>query len=200
MNCTNCGAPTELFERRRYAFCQYCGAFHFLDAPAIDGLQVLARRKDARACRVCRGPLARAVLDAVNAVDYCERCRGVLLTRQSFAQVVAQRRAWATGPSTTPLPLDPRELERVIVCPACDTQMDVHPYYGPGNVVIDTCGTCDLVWLDFGELKQIVDAPGRDRGTGQPAPTRISRPRLDEAELEEPRLGISLHDLLDLFD
>jgi hypothetical protein len=42
--------------------------------------------------------------------------------------------------------------------------MDVHPYFGPGNVIIDTCGTCDLVWLDFGELKQIEDAPGQDRG------------------------------------
>jgi hypothetical protein len=31
-------------------------------------------------------------------------------------------------------------------------------------VIIDTCATCDLVWLDFGELKQIEDAPGQDRG------------------------------------
>ena len=43
--------------------------------------------------------------------------------------------------------------------------MTTHPYYGPGNVVIDSCEPCDLVWLDFGELKQIVDAPGKDRGT-----------------------------------
>ena len=43
--------------------------------------------------------------------------------------------------------------------------MDTHPYYGPGNVVIDSCDRCELVWLDFGELKQIVDAPGQDRGT-----------------------------------
>jgi hypothetical protein len=42
--------------------------------------------------------------------------------------------------------------------------MDVHPYFGPGNVIIDTCGKCDLVWLDFGELKQIEEAPGQDRG------------------------------------
>ena len=42
--------------------------------------------------------------------------------------------------------------------------MDVHPYYGPGNVIIDTCGKCHLVWLDFGELKQIGDVPGQDRG------------------------------------
>jgi hypothetical protein len=45
--------------------------------------------------------------------------------------------------------------------------MATHPYYGPGNVVIDSCESCDLLWLDFGELKQIVDAPGKDRGTRQ---------------------------------
>jgi hypothetical protein len=43
--------------------------------------------------------------------------------------------------------------------------MATHPYYGPGNVVIDSCASCELVWLDFGELEQIVKAPGKDRGT-----------------------------------
>jgi Zn-finger nucleic acid-binding protein len=46
--------------------------------------------------------------------------------------------------------------------------METHPYYGPGNVIIDSCGECDLVWLDFGELKQISDAPGGDRGVRKP--------------------------------
>jgi Zn-finger nucleic acid-binding protein len=41
--------------------------------------------------------------------------------------------------------------------------MDVHPYYGPGNVVIDTCIDCRVLWLDHGELRKIRDAPGRDR-------------------------------------
>jgi Zn-finger nucleic acid-binding protein len=41
--------------------------------------------------------------------------------------------------------------------------MDVHPYYGPGNAVIDTCGRCALIWLDHGELKVIVTAPERGR-------------------------------------
>jgi Zn-finger nucleic acid-binding protein len=30
-------------------------------------------------------------------------------------------------------------------------------------MVIDTCETCDLVWLDAGELKRAIDAPGPDR-------------------------------------
>ena len=51
--------------------------------------------------------------------------------------------------------------------------MSTHPYFGPGNVVIDNCEACELVWLDFGELKQIVDAPGKDRGTREmPRPVK----------------------------
>jgi Zn-finger nucleic acid-binding protein len=51
-------------------------------------------------------------------------------------------------------------------------RLETHPYYGPGNVVIDSCAACDVIWLDFGELKQIVDAPGRDRGSRQLPPVR----------------------------
>ena len=51
--------------------------------------------------------------------------------------------------------------------------MLTHPYYGPGNVTIDSCEGCELVWLDFGELRQIVDAPGKDRGTKEmPRPVK----------------------------
>jgi Zn-finger nucleic acid-binding protein len=42
--------------------------------------------------------------------------------------------------------------------------MDTHPYCGPGNIVIDSCNHCNVVWLDRGELGQVVNAPGRDRG------------------------------------
>jgi Zn-finger nucleic acid-binding protein len=30
---------------------------------------------------------------------------------------------------------------------------------------MDRCVSCDVVWLDYGELKRIVDAPGVDRGS-----------------------------------
>jgi len=36
-------------------------------------------------------------------------------------------------------------------------------YYGPGNIIIDTCPVCDLVWLDAGEFNRAADAPGQDR-------------------------------------
>ena len=46
-----------------------------------------------------------------------------------------------------------------IDCPQCHRRMDTHLYGGPGNVVIDSCEECSLIWLDRGELMHIVHAP-----------------------------------------
>ncbi len=40
--------------------------------------------------------------------------------------------------------------------------MDTHSYAGPGNVIVDSCGTCFLIWLDRGELTRIAHAPDED--------------------------------------
>lgn len=152
----------ELFERRRYYACPYCSTFHFIETAVVDGVEVLGR--DDAPCPVCSAPLAKAMLDNVHTIRYCGQCRGVLLPRGVFVDVINTRRAFAEGPPTPPGPVDARELKRVVTCPQCRQPMDVHPYYGPGNIVIDTCARCDVIWLDHGELKQVTDAPGKDRG------------------------------------
>ena len=165
MNCRNCGAAMELHAARRYFFCAHCGSFHFPERVDAE-VQVLGAPAAPAACPVCRVSLKAAVLDDRVEARYCEPCRGVLLSRADFAHLVEARRAWATTPPVTPLPLDRRELTRTLRCPGCGQTLSVHPYYGPGNVVIDTCERCHLIWLDYGELRQISDAPGRDRGRG----------------------------------
>ena len=153
----------ELFPNRGYFFCRYCSSFHFPETATSDGVRVLAAA-EGLACPACKRTLSTALLDETHPVHYCTNCRGVLLSRGTFADVVRVRRAWATGTPARPIPPEPAELERRVECPTCGKQLETHPYFGPGNVVIDGCGTCDVIWLDFGELKQIVDAPGKDRG------------------------------------
>ena len=165
MNCKNCGGAMELVATRGYFFCRYCGSFHFPDSAADGGIKVLGDLGTPSPCVVCRQPLASAMLDEKHDVRYCRNCRGALLPRTSFAAVVQQRRAWALDTPAPPVALNRSELDRKVTCPACSHAMTTHPYYGPGNVVIDSCVSCELVWLDFGELEQIVKAPGKDRGT-----------------------------------
>ena len=164
----------DLFASRGYFFCRYCGSFHFPDAVGDDGVRVLGVTGEPLPCAVCAQPLATAMLDETHSVQYRRNCRGVLVARPDFATVVQKRRAWATGTPGPPVPLNADELKRKLICAKCRTPMTTHPYYGPGNVVIDSCETCELVWLDFGELKQIVAAPGKDRGSREHVPRSTS--------------------------
>jgi Zn-finger nucleic acid-binding protein len=163
----------ELIESRRYFRCAHCGTFHFPEAIEADGIRIVGAAPDAPKCPVCAVPMSHALLDENYPIDFCVRCRGVLLPRASFAVVVLKRRAWATSPPNEPVPLDRRELERRLQCPRCQGRFETYPHYGPGAVVIDSCTRCDLIWLDFGEMRRIVDAPGGDRGSRH-------LPRIDE--------------------
>jgi len=102
---------------------------------------------------------------AANAVVlHCPQCQGLLAMQSTFPAIVRRIRARAKGAPARPRPLDREELERRLICPNCGQTMDTHPYAGPGNVVVDVCARCELIFLDNGELSAIRDAPGRDRG------------------------------------
>jgi len=161
MNCTNCGAPLTPIQGRDYLACQFCSTFHFpkpLERSA-DGVIPLGQRADAE-CPVCGIALSHGSIERCDAL-YCEQCRGLLLDGEDFSRVVGRRRAKRTGPCDEPRPLNPEELQRIVNCPVCHRRMDVHPYYGPGNVVVDSCAPCRLIWLDHGEIGAIERAPGR---------------------------------------
>jgi Zn-finger nucleic acid-binding protein len=112
---------------------------------------------------VCAKPMLAAVMDDRYRIEICARCKGTLMPRRTFAETVVGRRRSAATRATPPSPTDRRELERHVACPSCGGSMLTDWYYGPGNIVIDSCPTCDLVRLDAGELQRVVDAPGGDR-------------------------------------
>ena len=79
---------------------------------------------------------------------------------QSLGLLINDFRSEYKGADDKPFPIDPAELDKFENCPACLEKMDSHPYYGPGNVVLNTCNACKLAWLDHGELAKIIRAPG----------------------------------------
>jgi Zn-finger nucleic acid-binding protein len=158
----------ELSPAHGFYKCRYCGTFHFPATVDDQGVRVLGPTDEAVRCPVCEVAMALAMMEGYQ-VHHCERCRGLLISRAWFAEIVRRRRAWAESAPVTPIPPDKNALRRTITCPTCRRAMVVDRYYGPGNVVIDGCPACDVVWLDFGELKQIVEAPGADRGTRDPS-------------------------------
>ena len=151
-----------VYPGRKYYFCEYCGMFHFPPG-SEEGVQLLDQAPGGLDCPTCAAHLHRATLDSYF-VLHCPECRGVLLDQVAFRKIIKVRRAQATGPAAEPTPLNKGELGRQVNCSQCEAVMSTHPYYGPGNIVIDTCAGCGVIWLDFGELNQVVAAPGRDRG------------------------------------
>lgn len=161
MNCSNCGGPMELVEGRHYLSCRYCSTIGFPTEleDSSDRIKSLESLSDC-SCPHCNIQLSEGLIEKVK-VDYCEQCRGLLVSSPAFAQIVKQRRAEHRGPDDSPQPLKSDELNRRLNCPSCEQRMEVHPYYGPGNAVVDSCHRCELIWLDHGELGAIERAPGK---------------------------------------
>ena len=152
----------ELMASRGYFFCGYCGSFHFPETKADDGIRILGEPS--------RRPFLRRVRSAPRLGDARRNRTHSMLVKlprlldRAQGLCVEWWRSGAPGRPGRPLPPFPsiaNELERKVRCPGCAGPMTSTPilFSGPGNVVIDSCARCELVWLDFGELRQIADAP-----------------------------------------
>ncbi|MCA9110666.1 MAG: zf-TFIIB domain-containing protein [Planctomycetaceae bacterium] len=161
MNCSNCGAPLSPTVHQRSLLCEYCRSHRHLtdDLVSDEGVVDLNHPGD-HDCPTCHTPLHRGLMEEAQ-IEHCPRCCGLLLPGDLFREVVHSRRAVYSGADDKPAPVDPVALKTRRDCPTCHQRMDTHPYYGPGNTVIDSCSRCDLIWLDAGEMTALVRAPGR---------------------------------------
>lgn len=161
MNCNQCGAPQDWDGARPIVVCDYCNSIRSVCdiEVSVDRIGLTGQPGDAN-CPRCQHQMTAAAMDGMK-VDHCEECRGVLIRRDLFAILVRNRRAAFRGAAERAVPLDPKQLKIVVDCPECQRAMEVHPYYGPGNIVIDSCRVCGLIWLDSGEMATIEVAPGR---------------------------------------
>lgn len=139
--------------------CEYCCSLVFsAENPlSVDRITPLGGTLEAN-CPSCDVSLSTGQLENRPAM-YCGQCYGILIKNEFFGAVVRERRARRIGAESRK-PLDVAAYHRQICCPACQRQMEVHPYYGPGNVIIDSCSSCEYVWLDHGELRSVEQAEG----------------------------------------
>ena len=195
MNCRNCGAPMTLFRERGYFFCEYCKSFYF-PSESPDGVRLLGKAPEEIRCPVCHIQLFIASFGGKDHGYFCEKCKGILLGRESFVETLASRRAWATEPPEPQGSVDRADLERQVRCPLCGNVMETHQYYGPGTFVIDSCVPCDVLWLDYGELERAVNAPGRDRGAAFRREARVQDIELGVDGSKRIRIEVDLTGLL----
>jgi len=176
VSCQQCGGTVAPVSGRDYLQCQYCLSLTFLNQNpmAVDRITPL-QGEVSSACPFCRDQtLQMGQLDN-HRVLYCGQCYGVLVQNADFGHLIRDRRARRNTPEYEDVrPIDARQYERRMNCPNCHERMEVHPYYGPGNIVIDSCSRCLLVWLDHGELACVERAPGSAHGKSLPPAQGIS--------------------------
>lgn len=154
MNCPSCGAPMQLKPDMESLKCPYCLSTYFPEKNS-DDVRVLDEPVDEE-CPLCNLQLARAVF-AKCPILYCKKCGGMLVAMGALEALIEELRA-ESGATAAPKPPDPDDLRRTIACPHCHRRMDAHFYGGPGNVVIDSCEECAMIWLDRGEAMRIARA------------------------------------------
>jgi Zn-finger nucleic acid-binding protein len=179
MMCENCGAPTRLARDQGLMICDYCCS---QTAPPTDEEGVLVMDPTRHNCPICQVPLANASLESHDLL-YCERCHGMLLDMEKLVpllEILREHRYWSRS-SRNPRDAD---ANRVLNCPQCQSAMDRHLYGGGGNMDVDSCEPCCVLWLDRGELSRMVAAPDRDpqavyqvHDTAKDAPVRTDHRR-----------------------
>jgi Zn-finger nucleic acid-binding protein len=121
-----------------------------------DGVQVAA--ETLKVCPVCQAMLSDGTIQN-RSVLYCTKCRGLLISIDKFLPLVEFLRALRRPTGSNIEPRDNTDADRHLICPLCDKTMIGHPYGGPGNVNVDNCEACSVIWLDHDELQRIVMAP-----------------------------------------
>ena len=153
MNCKKCGAPMMVEENQNLFHCEYCGCYDFPN-PNLDEVALL----DEVSTLTCRYAISRSFQQWVKRVDIfsCPICRGNLISQSKMLPILRQVQLIDSDHEEFRFPQPQSEQERQILCPSCQKEMAVYPYGGPGNVIIQGCGECRLIWLDFGELSKIL--------------------------------------------
>lgn len=192
-NCRNCGGPTSCDTARMLWHCGYCGTEE-RPAPSRDGITTLGQ-VGRGSCPHCPTEQLLAGWAGPTPIDHCGRCGGFVIPQDRFYPTLVELRSQSLKPAGSPQPLDPRELRRSTRCPYCRQTMDTHAYAGGGAVVIDTCTSCRVIWLDRHELSRLVDFPARSATPtfGVTAESAVSAPANDEADGE---LNLTLAGLL----
>jgi len=103
-------------------------------------------------CPRCHSPLIVVEYDDVE-LDFCTKCEGLWFDSGEM-QLVAAKAGRDAEACASMAPA--RTSEKTLKCPLCHKAMNKR-FLGIGEpVVADVCPACDGLWLDKGELEQVL--------------------------------------------
>jgi len=151
VNCKNCAGTLEIVPNRDYYKCSYCDSLHFPKENS-ENIKIFNQKKK-RFCPKCKESLNLASIHNIK-ILHCEKCRGNLIRAKTMNYILSELKT--KNPHLGPIKSNVETCpNRNLNCPFCRSKMDSHPYHGQGNVSIDSCGKCYVIWFDYGELSSI---------------------------------------------
>lgn len=102
--------------------------------------------------------LKKANLDNIQ-VDICEKCGGIWFDKDELGQ--ATKVTQEEIQKLESLLENTQQIEKFedveLNCPTCDLPMMKYRYMYTSNIYIDSCEKCGGIWIDKGELIQIIN-------------------------------------------
>jgi len=111
-------------------------------------------------CPKCHVPMIVVEYDDVE-LDYCLQCEGLWFDSGEIELVGAKSGVHAEDCFST-RPADTKEAR--LKCPICGKKMDKRMLGTTEPVLADVCPVCDGLWLDKGELEQVLAQQLDDAG------------------------------------
>jgi len=156
MSCIFCGAPLP----KQGLNCSYCNKLNPLNKKIVESKKE-EKSQSKYLCPVCHIRLEE-FRDSTLFLEYCSRCDGILIKEEEFERLINYK----TDPTNQfnphylrfvqDHPRDNRKKSKFQNCPVCKEIMSVINYKKNSGILLDICEEHG-VWLDGGELQQIID-------------------------------------------
>ena len=105
-------------------------------------------------CPACKEAMIVLELDEVE-IDHCVECEGIWLDGGELE--ILLENSTAKDGFLASFGRDEGSKEKRRKCPICDKKMEKVLYGGTKNIRIDRCRKNDGIWLDKGELREILE-------------------------------------------
>lgn len=152
MKCSFCHAPLPL----KGLICKYCNQLNRLNHKSI----TQTTNSDVISKYNC--PLCQKKLVQIDEIHYCKKCDGLFITEEHLMEIVSKNVQKRTSNNSEILrfiqnhPRDNRKKTQYHPCPICQRPMQHLNYKKVSGVILDVCEE-DGIWLDGGELRQIIE-------------------------------------------
>jgi len=112
-------------------------------------------------CPVCDNEMKTVSIKNIE-IDYCDTCQGIWCDKDELERLAMIEKSFLeSSPIEKCLMKDMQNIripkKSTLLCPSCQAGLEKFNYSYESDIILETCRICSGVWVDDGELCQIID-------------------------------------------